>query len=169
MRLVKCSICGKKLKPDEAYKISSKTGESFYCNSKEYFTWFKNDTWRKKAVKLADSILDIPNYWASINKAIKELGNKYEFEKIHDCIEENEEYLDWLFQHKDFAHKYGKMRYFFTVIENKLEEYEWEPVEEREAVEVESDFEMNYKHTSSTSRKALIDIELDFDDDDEEY
>lgn len=167
MRLVKCRICGNKIDQKIAYKVTNNGKNSYYCNEKEYTSYIENENCKKKVIDLVRTMLTSVNCWSAVNKEISQLVTQYPTEKVYDCLNENEQYIDGVLRRKHFESDYGKMRYFFAIIKNKLLEYKWQPTQERVPIEVQSDFQINYKYKPKTNRKALIDIELDLED--EEY
>lgn len=166
MRPVKCRICGNKLPQKSAFKVEKDGKNLYYCNKEEYLNFMKREEQKKEAFEFVKIML--PGVRQQLlNSEFNKLSEEYEFEHIYECIKDSEQYLNWVMNHKHFDSQYGKARYFFTIIKNKMAEFEWQPVKERVAVEVESDFQINYKYKQKASRKALIEIELNFDD--EEY
>lgn len=151
-RTVKCYICKKEIKKDDAYMFtytsqSGKVYRKYACSLEE----IENDKREKELYKniqyITDEILGHPIVNNARNKKIKELQEAgYTNEQIFRCFKEYKDEIIKYLQLSGIDKEYNKIAYMFTIIGNKIEDFskedervnQWEQYKQtEEEVEVE--------------------------------
>ena len=161
---VKCRACGKYVDKKLAYKfVNSSNRNEYYCTQKEY-----EDKQKEKELKDSTYHLIFDVFGCSISnslfyKEMNELLIHHTMQEVHDIVKENLDQLT-IIMSRNFNSNYGKIRYFFTVIERKLDEESklgYKPV--RVEIEIPDVEYNNFK--SRQNRTSLETLELEVGDD----
>ena len=135
-----CKACGKELKRGEGYKSPDKKR---YCSKQCY------DSYNKMLELVFQIMSDCP----ILRKEVKSWGT--DFQKICFYLQDNVERIE-LVMNKDFNSIYSKVRYFSTIVQNGLVEYEMP----KSDIIKKSDLEFyESKYKPKKRRKCLSDYE----------
>lgn len=165
MARCKCQICKKQLNTNEAYKVVDKNNKNkYYCSEVE----FQAEEARKNKAKE-----DKDNVYKMIVKLFRyEVVNSQLFaewniwnklrtnEEIYQLLQENEEYLQQICD-RHFDTEYQRIRYFCTVVKNKLADFKPKPrvVEEVKPRVVVEEVMYEAPAKSLNKRRSLADLE----------
>lgn len=171
-RKAKCRICKTSLDTTTAYKVithdtNGNPSTAYYCSKEEY----KNDCVKKEKAAIdyyavENAITEIFGYKVennTIHKEWKRWNNLASNEQIAAYLTENKVYLFEVMK-KDFSSEFGKIRYFSTILCNKLIDFNTKvEVKEVEKPKVQVD-ETFYGSASTTQnkRRSLADLEDEF-------
>ena len=171
-RKAKCRICKTTLDTATAYKVvthdvNGKAKTAYYCSHDEYSEdYVKKEKAAIDYYAVENAITEIFGYKVENNTVHKEWqrwNNLVSNEKIAAYLTENKNYLMEIMK-KDFTSEFGKIRYFSTILCNKLVDFNAK-VEAKEVekpkVQVDETF---YVSTSTTQnkRRSLADLEDEF-------
>lgn len=159
--LVKCRVCGAKIERDIAYKVTKGKINEYYCNEDEYLTKLYN---RELKENTYNKIFEIFGYTVSntsFYNEMKKLLELYEMQEIYNVLCENTDQLTMIMSNKHFETTYGKIRYFFKVLSNKIDETKLIGYTPKQ---VEVDIP-DIKFKSRQRKTSLEDIELEVGDD----
>ena len=163
-RTVKCYICKKEIKKDDAYifTYTSKNGKEYkkYCCSLEEKENMERDKELYREIQyISDSILGHPIVNNARNKKIKELQEAgYTNEQIFRCFKEYKDEIIKYLELSGIDKEYNKIAYIFTIIGNKIEDFskederanQWEQyvseTSEEEFIEEEEDIASRLKN-----------------------
>lgn len=163
-RTVKCYICKKEIKKDDAYMFtytsqSGKVYRKYACSLEE----IENDKREKELYKniqyITDEILGHPIVNNARNKKIKQLQEAgYTNEQIFRCFKEYKDEIIKYLELSGIDKEYNKIAYMFTIIGNKIEDFskederanQWEQcvseTSEEEFIEEEEDIASRLKN-----------------------
>ena len=151
----KCKKCGKSLDTKNAFKITVKGKNTYYCNEREWSEVVKEKELKKKILFESSVILD-GTYNTALNKEVATWCNMEDLDTIYSCLVDNSNNINDILKKKNFDSDYGKIRYFSAIIKNILASYK--PAEEdvikKCSVEL---YEPKYKPTPR--RKCLNDYD----------
>lgn len=160
-RTVKCCICKKEIKKDDAYMFiytsqSGKEYRKYACSLEE----IENDKREKELYReiqyLTDDILGYKCVNNCKNKKIKELQEAgYTNEQIFRCFKEYKDEIIKYLQLSGIDKEYNKIVYIFTIIGNKIEDFSRED-------ESANQWEQ-YKQTEEEVEVEIEDIEIPAD------
>lgn len=163
-RTVKCYICKKDLKKEDAYMFTytSQSGKEYkkYCCSLEEKENMERDKELYKNIQyITDEILGHPIVNNTRNKKIKQLQEAgYTNEQIFRCFKEYKDEIIKYLQLSGIDKEYNKIAYMFTIIGNKIEDFskederanQWEQyvseTSEEEFIEEEEDIASRLKN-----------------------
>lgn len=162
-RNVKCCICKKEIKKDDAYMFiytsqSGKEYRKYACSLEE----IENDKREKELYReiqyLTDEILGRPITNNTRNKELKELHESYSWEQIYRCIKAKSDDIKKLIEYNDIQGDYQQIRYMMQVIKNSIYDFsredervnQWEQyiseTSEEEFIEEEEDIASRLKN-----------------------
>ena len=162
-KTVKCYICKKDLKKEEAYMFiytsqSGKEYRKYACSLEE----IENDKREKELYReiqyLTDDILGRPITNNTRNKELKELHESYSWEQILRCIRAKSDDIKKLIEYNDIQGDYQQIRYMMQVIKNSIYDFsrederanQWEQyvseTSEEEFIEEEEDIASRLKN-----------------------
>jgi len=121
--LVKCKICSEKIDRDTAYKISVNNKNSYYCNEEEYDNMMLEKESRTKVINLSFEIIGNTTN-TSLLKELKSIADVHSYTKTLSFLEKNSHELATLMS-RNFTSEYGKIRYFTTIIKNKIADFSY--------------------------------------------
>ena len=159
-RNVKCCICKKEIKKDDAYMFtytsqSGKEYRKYACSLEE----IENDKREKELYReiqyLTDDILGRPITNNTRNKELKELHESYSWEQILRCIRAKSDDIKKLIEYNDIQGDYQQIRYMMQVIKNSI--YDFSREDERA-----NQWEQ-YKQTEEEVEVEVEDIEIPTD------
>ena len=162
-RTVKCYICKKDLKKEDAYMFTytSKNGKEYrkYACSLEEIENDKREKELYKACQLStDEILGRAITNNTRNKELKELHESYSWEQILRCIRAKSDDIKKLIEYNDIQGDYQQIRYMMQVIKNSIYDFsrederanQWEQyvseTSEEEFIEEEEDIASRLKN-----------------------
>ena len=163
-RTVKCYICKKEIKKDDAYMFTytSQSGKEYrkYCCSLEEKENMEREKELYKNIQyISDEILGHPIVNNARNKKIKELQEAgYTNEQIFRCFKEYKDEIIKYLELSGIDKEYNKIAYMFTIIGNKIEDFskederanQWEQyvseTSEEEFIEEEEDIASRLKN-----------------------
>ena len=169
-RKAKCRICGTSLDTTTAYKVithdtNNKVKTAYYCSHEEYL----EDCAKKEKAAIdyyavENAITEIFGYKvenSTIHKEWKRWNNLVSNEQIAEYLMENKNYLLEVMK-KDFSSEFGKIRYFSTILCNKLMDFKPKAKEEEKPkVQVDETFYASAP-TTQNKRRSLADLEDEF-------
>jgi YHS domain-containing protein len=149
--LVTCKGCKKKIDRDAAYKIIINGKNNYYCNQLEYEN-IKNE--KENRLKVIDLSFEIIGYTTntSLMKELGEIAKVHTYTKMLRFMESNLNELNNIMT-RNFTSEYGKIKYFATVIKNKIGDYK-ELIEKTEVNNFEFIRVMKY---TPTKKKTFTD------------
>lgn len=157
-RKCKCQVCGKELTTDIAFKVTKGKVNKYYCNEKEYKDYRDNVEARKNIYSLCCQLANSEN--TIINKEISNLGKIYKNVLINEFLKVNYKTLEEIMSRCKNGNDYGRIKYLFTVIKNKIGDFKYE-VKEEIVVNFDLDFyESNYK-PKKKKKKTLLEYEAE--------
>lgn len=125
---MKCFICKKELKREDAYILpytncSGRSYKRYYCSEEEYNKYMKE---REEKLSLVKKIIEISGCCSSdalIQKEIKILHEtkRYSYKEILDTALNNGEYIKQRIEKNDITDVWCRIRYIFVTIKNILE------------------------------------------------
>ena len=162
-RTVKCCICKKDLKKEDAYTwiYISKTNKEYkrYCCSLEEKENMEREKELYREIQyLTDEILGRPITNNTRNKELKELHESYSWEQILRCIRAKSDDIKKLIEYNDIQGDYQQIRYMMQVIKNSIYDFsrederanQWEQyiseTSEEEFIEEEEDIASRLKN-----------------------
>ena len=155
-RNVKCCICKKEIKKDDAYMFTytSQSGKEYrkYCCSLEEKENMEREKELYREIQyLTDDILGRPITNNTRNKELKELHESYSWEQILRCIRAKSDDIKKLIEYNDIQSDYQQIRYMMQVIKNSI--YDFSKEDERA-----NQWE---QYVSETSEEEFIEEEED--------
>lgn len=161
-RNVKCCICKKEIKKDDAYMFiyTSQSGKEYrkYCCSLEEKENMEREKELYREIQyLTDDILGRPITNNTRNKELKELHESYSWEQILRCIRAKSDDIKKLIEYNDIQGDYQQIRYMMQVIKNSIYDFSIEDersdifntqksTEENKEIEIEENsFSSDYK------------------------
>ena len=155
-RNVKCCICKKEIKKDDAYMFTytSQSGKEYrkYCCSLEEKENMEREKELYREIQyLTDEILGRPITNNTRNKELKELHESYSWEQILRCIRAKSDDIKKLIEYNDIQSDYQQIRYMMQVIKNSI--YDFSKEDERA-----NQWE---QYVSETSEEEFIEEEED--------
>ena len=159
-RTVKCCICKKEIKKDDAYMFTytSQSGKEYrkYCCSLEEKENMEREKELYREIQyLTDEILGRPITNNTRNKELKELHESYSWEQILRCIRAKSDDIKKLIEYNDIQGDYQQIRYMMQVIKNSI--YDFSREDERA-----NQWEQ-YKQTEEEVEVEVEDIEIPTD------
>ena len=159
-RTVKCYICKKDLKKEDAYMFTytSQSGKEYrkYCCSLEEKENMEREKELYKEIQyLSDDILGRPITNNTRNKELKELHESYSWEQILRCIRAKSDDIKKLIEYNDIQGDYQQIRYMMQVIKKSI--YDFSKEDERA-----NQWEQ-YKQTEEEVEVEVEDIEIPTD------
>ena len=159
-RTVKCYICKKDLKKEDAYMFTytSQSGKEYrkYCCSLEEKENMEREKELYKEIQyLTDDILGRPITNNTRNKELKELHESYSWEQILRCIRAKSDDIKKLIEYNDIQSDYQQIRYMMQVIKNSIYDFS---IEDERANQWEQ-----YKQTEEEVEVEVEDIEIPTD------
>ena len=159
-RTVKCYICKKDLKKEDAYMFTytSQSGKEYrkYCCSLEEKENMEREKELYKEIQyLTDDILGRPITNNTRNKELKELHESYTWEQILRCIRAKSDDIKKLIEYNDIQGDYQQIRYMMQVIKNSIYDFS---IEDEKASQWEQ-----YKQTEEEVEVEVEDIEVPTD------
>ena len=159
-RTVKCCICKKEIKKDDAYMFTytSQSGKEYrkYCCSLEEKENMEREKELYREIQyLTDDILGRPITNNTRNKELKELHESYSWEQILRCIRAKSDDIKKLIEYNDIQGDYQQIRYMMQVIKNSI--YDFSSEDERA-----NQWEQ-YKQTEEEVEVEVEDIEIPTD------
>ena len=159
-RTVKCCICKKDLKKEDAYMFTytSQSGKEYrkYCCSLEEKENMEREKELYKEIQyLTDDILGRPITNNTRNKELKELHESYSWEQILRCIRAKSDDIKKLIEYNDIQGDYQQIRYMMQVIKNSIYDFS---IEDESANQWEQ-----YKQTEEEVEVEVEDIEVPTD------
>ena len=159
-RTVKCYICKKEIKKDDAYMFTytSQSGKEYrkYCCSLEEKENMEREKELYKEIQyLTDDILGRPITNNTRNKELKELHESYSWEQILRCIRAKSDDIKKMIEYNDIQGDYQQIRYMMQVIKNSI--YDFSREDERA-----NQWEQ-YKQTEEEVEVEVEDIEIPTD------
>lgn len=121
-RKVKCQITGEVVTSDNFYKITTNGKNKYYKSEEVYEEWLKIKDLREKILDKITSLLRFYTVDKMVLKELKTLSEKCSYEVIWKAIELNEKELSYWVNSKEFNNNFGKVRYFFAILSNKVNE-----------------------------------------------
>lgn len=161
-RTVKCYICKKEIKKEDAYifTYTSKNGKEYRkyaCSLEEIENDKRDKELYKKCQYETDAILGRPITNNTRNKELKELHESYSWEQILRCIRAKSDDIKKLIEYNDIQGDYQQIRYMMQVIKNSIYDFSIEDersdifntqksTEENKEIEIEENsFSSDYK------------------------
>lgn len=160
-RNVKCCICKKEIKKDDAYMFiytsqSGKEYRKYACSLEEIENDKREKELYKKCQYETDAILDRPITNNVRNKELKELHESgYTWEQILRCIRAKSDDIKKLIEYNDIQSDYQQIRYMMQVIKNSIYDFS---IEDKRANQWEQ-----YKQTEEEVEVEVEDIEIPTD------
>lgn len=162
--LVKCRACGQKIDRNDAFKVVVGGKNAYYCNEEEYLAILKERENKKMMYDLINQIFGYTIVNTALYKEINPLVETYGYTMISSYLKENFDYLyDAI--HRLTSKEYGKIRYFSTILCNKLHDYSENVVveEPKKFVEVSVDIE-EVRYRRKKKKRSLEQIEQEIGD-----
>jgi hypothetical protein len=154
--LVICKGCKKKIERNEAFKLTVKNRNTYYCSATEYETINIEKENKNKAIDLVFEIIGETTNTA-IFKELTEIAKVHTYTKLFKFIEENMIDLDAAISGNTFVHEYAKIRYFSAIIKNQIGDFK-EKIENNEVNDyVDVVEEVKYTPTKKKSFTDFID------------
>lgn len=159
-RTVKCCICKKEIKKDDAYMFTytSQSGKEYrkYCCSLEEKENMEREKELYREIQyLTDEILGRPITNNTRNKELKELHESYSWEQILRCIRAKSDDIKKLIEYNDIQGDYQQIRYMMQVIKNSIYDFSREDVRANQWEQ--------YKQTEEEVEVEVEDIEIPTD------
>jgi hypothetical protein len=119
--LVTCKGCKNKIDRDLAFKVVVNGKNTYYCNQTEYENIILEKESRVKIIDLSYEIIGNSTN-TLILKEISEIGKIHTYYKFLKFMQSNYYELTKI-MNKNNSNEYGKIKYFFTIIKNKIGDY----------------------------------------------
>ena len=127
-RTVKCYICKKEIKKDDAYMFtytsqSGKEYKKYCCSLEEKENMEREKELYREIQYLTDEILGRPITNNTRNKELKELHESYSWEQILRCIRAKSDDIKKLIYYNDIQGDYQQIRYMMQVMKNSIYDF----------------------------------------------
>lgn len=116
MRKCKCKICGQQLTTDNAYKVTNKGKNSYYCTEEEYNQQQEEIEQRKKCMSIIQELTH--SYAPCYLKEFKEVRNYYNWRVIIESLKECNKSITWFLSNNQDSSDFAKARYIKTCVLN---------------------------------------------------
>jgi hypothetical protein len=151
--LVNCKGCKTKIDRDNAFKVTVNGKNTYYCNQSEYENIILEKENRLKVIDLSFKILGNTTN-TSLMKELGDIAKIHTYTKMLKFIESNLNELNNI-MNRNFTSEYGKIKYFSTVIKNKIGDYK-EIIEKIEVNNFEFVKVVNYSPTKKKTFTEYI-------------
>jgi hypothetical protein len=119
--LVTCKGCKNKIDRDTAYKIVTNGKNTYYCDQLEYENIILEKENRLKVIDLSFRIIGNTTN-TSLMKELGDIAKIHTYTKMLKFMENNRNELT-IIMNRNFTSEYGKIKYFSTVIKNKIGDF----------------------------------------------
>jgi hypothetical protein len=150
--LVTCKGCKNKIERDIAFKVVVSGKNNYYCNQTEYENIILEKENRLKVIELAFEIIGHTTNTA-LMKELGDIAKIHTYTKMLKYMENNINELNKIMS-RDFTSEFGKIRYFATIIKNKIGDYK-EIIENTDVNNFEFIEVINY---TPTKKKTFTDF-----------
>lgn len=151
MAKVKCRYCGSMIDKKNAYPVKHGKQNWYYCN-------LEHSLLRTDKQLAYDKAMDIIGKTTNsiFFKEMDEIASVHGYKKLHKYLVDNDTFLNDV-MNKDFSSEYAKIRYFSTVIKNRIGDYNPQYDSKQKDVEIEDVIEtVAYKKRSRVGLEDLI-------------
>lgn len=161
--LVTCKHCKTKIDRDVAFKIKKGKVNHYYCNENEYNGIIRKRELKDNTIEIINNTFGYKIINTSLYKELALLEENYGYEIIYDYIKDNYDYL-YDCVHKDYNNEFCKIRYFFAILKNSMNDYKETivSIEKQKANEPKIDFEIYEKKKqikNNKKRRTITEIE----------
>lgn len=148
-RKVKCKNCEKMIPKSIAYKFeyldkNLNIKHKYYCDKECCDSKEGEKELLENIFKLLDDILEFPtrsNMY--FNKMFKPIRDYYNLNVIYEFLKEEKNYLEVQLL-KDFVTINAKVKYFFAIMQDKIDKYKTIIEDRKNRIEFKKELEVNY-------------------------
>jgi hypothetical protein len=151
--LVTCKGCKTKIERDIAFKVVVNGKNIYYCDQLEYENIILEKENRLKVIDLSFRIIGNTTN-TSLMKELGDIAKIHTYTKMLKFMESNFNELNTI-MNRNFTSEYGKIKYYATVIKNKIGDYK-EIIENTEVNNFEFVKVVNYTPTKKKTFTEYI-------------